>query len=308
MFLKGSGTVHSFIISQWRRAIAMNNPGTRETAPLVSVVMPNYNGQKWLEQSIGSVMEQTYRNWELVVVDDASTDSSVEIIEGLAARDERVLLHALPENSGNPSVARNAAAHLCRGKYVAFIDADDHWRPGKLQRQVALMEGAGTGAALCHGNMEISVASGGYLDGMNFSQGRLRSRIEGRCFENLLIRNFICTSSVMIRRDSLRHRPAWFDPEFRICQDWDLWLWLAWRHEFAYVPEALGTYRIHGGNLSSNQSLTRRESREAVRRWRGTAPFGVYLKAITARYAFDVLNMLPVAARSAIKRAMPWPR
>lgn len=103
---------------------------------LVSVVMPVHNAGRYLEEAIRSVMAQTYSNWELLVVNDASTDDSVEIATRLAAEDSRIKVYDNPTPTGHPATPRNVAVSLAKGRYIAFLDSDDVWLPNKLEHQL----------------------------------------------------------------------------------------------------------------------------------------------------------------------------
>src|SRR5690554_2344188 len=106
---------------------------------LVSIVMPAYNAEKYIGAAIDSVIAQTYQNWELIVVDDASNDNTASVIEEYTKKDIRVKYHRLHENSG-AAIARNTAIELAHGKYMAFLDSDDTWFPEKLSKQISFME------------------------------------------------------------------------------------------------------------------------------------------------------------------------
>ena len=107
--------------------------------PMISVVMPNYNGKRFVAKTIRSVLNQTYKDFELIIVDDCSSDNSVEIIRGFCEEDSRVCLITNEKNEG-VSFARNMGIQKARGKYIALIDNDDTWEYDKLERQVALAE------------------------------------------------------------------------------------------------------------------------------------------------------------------------
>lgn len=102
---------------------------------LVSIIVPTYNTEKFIRSTIESVQNQTYANWEMVLVDDASTDKTVSIIKQFAQQDNRIKLFELQENRGN-GFARNAALEKATGKYIAYLDADDLWFPQKLEKQI----------------------------------------------------------------------------------------------------------------------------------------------------------------------------
>jgi len=106
---------------------------------LVSIITPSYKSAKFIAQTIESVMAQTYTHWEMIIVDDLSPDNSNEIIEKYSAKDSRIKLIRLEQNSG-PAIARNRAIKEAKGRYIAFLDADDVWMPHKLEKQVVFMD------------------------------------------------------------------------------------------------------------------------------------------------------------------------
>ena len=107
--------------------------------PLVSIVTPCYNSEKYISETIESVLNQIYENWEMIIVDDISTDKSIDIIKDYCNKDERIKYYIL-EEKGGASIARNKAIKESQGKYIAFLDADDIWKPDKLEKQVQFME------------------------------------------------------------------------------------------------------------------------------------------------------------------------
>lgn len=106
---------------------------------LISIITPSYNSSKFIEQTIKSAISQTYQNWEMIIVDDCSPDNSNDIIEEYCKKDSRIKLIRLEKNSG-PAVARNRAIEEAKGKYIAFLDADDLWIPEKLEKQIKFMQ------------------------------------------------------------------------------------------------------------------------------------------------------------------------
>lgn len=109
------------------------------TKPLVSIVTPCYNSEKYISETIDSVFNQTYKNWEMIIVDDISSDNSIEIIKKYCEKDSRIKYYIL-EEKGGASLARNKAIRESQGKYIAFLDADDVWKSDKLEKQVQFME------------------------------------------------------------------------------------------------------------------------------------------------------------------------
>ena len=107
--------------------------------PLVSIVTPSYNAEKYIAETINSVLNQTYQNWEMLIVDDISTDGTLDVIKRYTDKDDRIKSFVL-EEKGGASLARNKAIREAKGKYIAFLDADDVWKVDKLEKQVAFME------------------------------------------------------------------------------------------------------------------------------------------------------------------------
>ena len=106
---------------------------------LVSIITPTYNSAKFIEETIQSVQSQTYSNWEMIIVDDGSTDTTVKIIEGIIKQDDRIQFHKLENNSG-PAVARNTAIGKAKGEYLTFIDADDIWFPNFIKNSIDVIK------------------------------------------------------------------------------------------------------------------------------------------------------------------------
>ena len=122
--------------------------------PLVSIITPSYNSEKYIGETIKSVLNQSYINWELVIVDDCSTDKTWDIIRGYALKDSRIKIHKNEVNSGS-GITRNRAIDIARGRYIAFIDSDDIWHKNKLSVQIAFMK---------ENNYCFSHTSFGYID------------------------------------------------------------------------------------------------------------------------------------------------
>lgn len=103
--------------------------------PLVSIIVPSFNSEKFISETILSIQNQTYTNWEIILVDDCSTDGTIAIIEKFSKDDPRIQWFQLPQNSGT-GIARTRAITEAKGRYIAFLDADDLWKPEKLQKQI----------------------------------------------------------------------------------------------------------------------------------------------------------------------------
>lgn len=210
----------------------------------VSIVMPAYNAETYIGESIESVLAQTYLDWELLVVDDCSTDSTVGIVEGYARNDERIkLLRA--EQNGGPARARNRAIDAASGRFISFLDADDLWHPKKLARQLAWM--AERKVALCYHDYRHLSADGSLVGRPVKGPDRLDWHIH-HCR-----RGVGCLSIVVDRA----HCP---DPRFPedlgplIAEDFVAWSRVLRQGVVGYrCPEDLGLYRILPRSRSSRK-------------------------------------------------------
>ena len=220
----------------------------------VAVVIPAYNPGRFLEEALRSLVAQVYEDWEGVVVDDGGAED----LDWVRHVDRRVRL--MRQENGGPSVARNTAIRSTSGEFVAFLDADDTWLPGKLGAQVAVMDEQ-PAAALCSTDFEI-------VDG----DGR---RIRGNYGEpphdvsELLRGCSIACCTVMVRRAALRQAGT-FDPAFRIAQDWDLWIRLARVGKLIHCPEVLARYRQHASNVTRDAAQLLRECEAVI--WKNAQP------------------------------------
>jgi teichuronic acid biosynthesis glycosyltransferase TuaG len=205
--------------------------------PLVSIVMPNYNKGPFIREAIQSVVDQSHENWELIVVDNNSTDDSLETIRSYAAGDDRItaLDHLSP---GDPGAVRNTGLAQAKGEFLAFLDSDDLWLPSKLERQLAFMHEEN--AALCTTGTEIidenGRLTGAYLPAMGTAD-----------WDQMLVENVVSTSAVMIDR---RQCPDVAFPSLRYCQDYATWMGLVRQGHLVHIlPEALARHRIRIGSF-----------------------------------------------------------
>ena len=229
---------------------------TKHDPPEVSVVVTCYNYAHYLEGCIQSILAQTYQNFEIILIDDGSTDGTPDI----AGRFQTVpnFFYVRQPNSGQAR-SKNRGIELARGTYVAFLDADDVWHQEKLEKQIALFDQPGvgvvyTGARLMdpEGNHREVGLVGSYL------QPRA-----GHVAEWLLFDNFVWFSSSVVRKKCLQELGG-FDESLPMGIDWDLWLRLSMYWEFAYVNEPLLLYRVgHPGQMSRN-SETRRACADLI--------------------------------------------
>jgi glycosyltransferase involved in cell wall biosynthesis len=204
--------------------------------------MPSYNRAGFIAEALDSVLSQGFPGLEVVVVDDGSTDGTLEV---LSRYEDRVRVHRQP-NAGQ-SATVNRAVGLARGEYVALIDNDDAWLPGKLARQVPILD-ADPGAAILYAALEV-------MDG----EGRTvpdprppRRTPSGEVLGDLLDENFMRTPTVIFRR-KLFLEAGGYDTSLRYTNDWDMWLRLATGRRVIRDPVVSARYRLHGEQLVKNR-------------------------------------------------------
>ena len=213
------------------------------TNPLISVVMPTFNQSKFLAHSIDSVLCQSFTNWELLIVDNFSSDETTNILASYS--DPRIKVMRI-NNSGIIAKSRNVAIKASRGAWVAFLDSDDYWFPGKLE----------TVSKYFHSNCDLIYHNLEVVTGMNkaFESGPIKSRkLRKPVLKDLLIHgNTIATSSVVVRKKHLLEVNYMSEsPELVGIEDYITWLRISRVTEaFQLVPIALGVYRRHENNNS----------------------------------------------------------
>lgn len=209
---------------------------------LVSVIMPAYNAGRHVAESVRSVQAQTYGLWELVVVDDGSTDETGEVVQALAVEDSRVRYVRRP--NGGQAAARNTGLGAARGALVAFLDADDLWLPHKLAAQLEVLKRTGVDLVYTDGDIFSDDGAESAEERFHIVPGETRG-VE--MFRTLFASNRIGTLSVLVKRSAL-DAVNLFDENraYQNCEDYDLWMRLAKRGAGFYgMPEKLMRYRRH---------------------------------------------------------------
>lgn len=223
--------------------------------PKVSVVIPLYNRRDYIADCIQSVLEQDFADFEIVVVDDGSTDGSDEVIAGL--KDSRIRYYRNETNRGI-SYTRNRLNTLASGSYIAILDSDDLAEPGRLTKQVNFLDL----------NPEVSLLGGcaKLIDEHGVSLGRTwgRELRPEEVFANLPFENPILQSTVMARREYFLELP--YREDLRTAEDYDIWLRGSHRHRYAVTKDVVTAYRIHAGNISLEQGQAIKRNAVELRR------------------------------------------
>lgn len=231
-------------------------------APVVSVVVPAYNAAWCIERAVRSVLAQTYRDFELIVVDDGSTDGTADVLSRLAGA-----VRVVAKPNGGLSSARNAGMAAARGRYVAFLDADDWWEADKLARQVALMA-SGPDLAFCSTAARITDPAGNPL-------GKWPCGCAGQpVLDAIFGANGSIAgsgSAVMARADALA-KAGNFDESLRSLEDVDMWMRLAAVGDYACIAEPLAVITKRPDSMSRNLDVMRDAARRVMRKNRHLLP------------------------------------
>ena len=207
---------------------------------LVSIIMPCYNSEKYIEATVKSVLAQTYQNWELLLVDDSSSDASIELVKAFG--DERIRIFALDKNGG-AALARNKAIEEARGRWIAFLDSDDLWMPEKLERQIAYM---------CDGNIAFSYTDYEVIDDEDELIATFRPKLSVCKYTDILKHNHIGCLTVIYDADKLGK--VFMPTEAIKREDVACWLSILKTGEAAYcLHECLAKYKVHSCSVSSNK-------------------------------------------------------
>jgi teichuronic acid biosynthesis glycosyltransferase TuaG len=209
--------------------------------PLVSIITPSFNSEKFIAATIQSVQNQSYPNWEMIIVDDCSTDNTMSIVTEMAQKDSRIQLFQLEKNSGT-GIARNTALSKTKGNYIAFLDADDLWKPAKLEKQINF---------LMANDLPFTFS---FYDCIDEDGNFLNKRVEAPknlSYRQLFFCNYVGNLTGIynvnyfgkIAISSIRKR-----------QDWMLWLTILKQIKTAKpVPESLAFYRIRQNSISASK-------------------------------------------------------
>lgn len=211
------------------------------TQNLVSIITPNYNCGRFIAQTIESVLAQTYTNWEMLIVDDCSTDDSVQIAQNYAAKDSRIKVIQNEKNSG-AAISRNKAIELAQGEFIAFLDSDDLWMPDKLEKQIAFMR---------ENNCDFSFTEYEHIDEENHSLLKVAKVIKHLTYTKMMFHCFPGCLTVMYNQEVVgkvyardikkNNDNALFYPVLKKCGN------------ARGIKDCLGLYRIRKGSISRNK-------------------------------------------------------
>ena len=210
--------------------------------------MPCYNQVNYIRDSIDSVLDQTYKNIDLILIDNDSTDGTKEIIKEYEKKDTRIRALYHEKNKGL-GFSFTEGMSIANGDFVAFISSDDLWDPKKLEMQVNILD-SNKDFDVIHSNAHI-IDENGKNSGKTIKElFRLNVKeLSGEVFHIMTKKNICCTSTILFRKECLTTYSE-FDSALRFAHDWWLYIMLAKKHKFYYVPNTLASYRIHSSNIT----------------------------------------------------------
>lgn len=215
---------------------------------LITVIIPTYNSAQYLTAAVESVLQQTFKDLEILIIDDGSKDNTSELVKSFGDK----VRYIYQENAG-VSIARNNGIKESKGKYVAFLDADDTWLPTKLEKQVKALKD----------NPDYKFCFSDFVGvDQNLQPIEMkRARLLNSAIKDLLLRGNVVGSicAVLCERE-LFDEVGGFDPKLSQCADWDMWIRLATLTDFLFIDEQLVTYRQHDSNMSRNAILLEQDS------------------------------------------------
>ncbi|MBE0497230.1 MAG: glycosyltransferase family 2 protein [Campylobacterales bacterium] len=256
----------------------------QETQSLVTVIVPLYNTERYIAETIESVINQTYQNWEMIIVDDCSTDSSRDIAKEYVTKDSRIKSVESEVNFGGPARPRNMGIDSAKGEYIAFLDADDVWKNNKLERQLAFLEKNNLSFTSCDCILINDKSDEIHLSPLSKLYNKF-ARKKTIC--DVIKNNFIVTSSVLIRKDLLKNFNE--DKKYIAVEDFDMWLHVLANHQntYKYQEEKLVRYRLLDGSASNRKNVFEQELKANI----------VLANFVFEHSAFQVCYLKRMAAR-----------
>lgn len=227
----------------------------------VSVLLPSYNHEKYIGETIESVLNQTFSDFEFIIIDDCSSDNSIEIVKRYVEKDDRIKFYIHDKNMGIAKT-ENELIDLAKGKFIAFLNSDDFWDKTKLEKQMNILKNDENLIVWTEGKIvdENSIAIG-----KNFTQsiGSKTRTKSGNIFKSLLKGNFILFASLMFKKENLKDLR--FIEDLKIINDYPFEIALAKKYKYYFISEPLTKYRLHGQNtIIPNEENKLNHSRDII--------------------------------------------
>lgn len=280
--IKGAGQVAASTRSV---ALQATNPSPEHRPePLVSVIIPCYNNGKYIEECVRSVLDQTYKNFEIIIINDASTDDSAEKIKKLQEENPQKIQVITNKKNLERSVSRNKGMAKSKGEFICILDGDDRWYPSKLATQVRAMQDDSKLAFCGTGRDFLDEDSRSETSNSHITRS-------GEIFLHLLARRCsILASSVMLRR-SIVKEVGGFKKDLNLAEDYDYWVRASFLGRYKHIPEELVSYRIHEAQSTSPSNLKvdeiNRTTNKIVEENTRTEKLQEYFKKVRKRGGFQ---------------------
>lgn len=211
--------------------------------PLVSVIIPTYNSAKYIEEALRSVFNQTFQDFEIIVIDDGSTDNTGKILEKY-----NQIIRYICQANGGPSSARNTGIRQAKGKFIAFLDADDLWLPTKLEKQIALFN--------CNSNLGMVTTGACSFDDkgvFGYSTNKRATLMNGNIARNIFLHSNIGTPTVLVKKEVF-DKIGLFEENIRQGEDDNMWIRIAANYDVELIDEALIQVRNHPTRMTFNRA------------------------------------------------------
>lgn len=240
-----------------------------QVTPLVSVVVAAFNAERSIAQTIESILNQTYANFELNIIDDGSSDKTAEICRRYL---DDVRLNYVRQSNRGQANAKNAGMHMANGSLIAFCDADDYWEPNKLSLQIPLFAGRPNIGVVYGLSRRVNASD-------QFVVSPKRTCHRGKVTKHLFRKNFVSFGTAIVRKRCIEELGG-FDERYRMGIDWDLWLRISTQYDFDFVPEYVYVYRVWEGQMS--------------RDWRGRYEYAFEIMENFVRENKDELDLFTI--------------
>jgi len=206
---------------------------------VITIITPTYNSSAYINETIESIIQQSFTDWKYIIIDDSSTDNTIEIVKNFCNKDQRIKLITLKKNYG-AAIARNIGIKAARRKYIAFLDSDDFWHPMKLELQLGIMK-----------ERKYDFTYTDYYLVFENTMKPFRSFLSIIRYQDILKFNYIACSTVIFDQEKIGKI---YMPNIRNRQDWGLWIKLLQKVNVAYnIPDFLMYYRVRKNSISSNK-------------------------------------------------------
>ncbi len=216
--------------------------------PKVSIITATFNREAFVREAIDSVLAQSFKNWEMVIIDDASTDNTERVIKKYIDGEARIKYFKNDKNLGIAKT-RNRGLELARGEYIAPLDSDDIWLDNnKLQKQVEFLDI----------NKDYCMLGGGimHIDENSKQVKKVLFPVYDSLIRKIILQFNPFPQSTLLYRKSVALECGGYSETYKVCDDYELWLKMGLDHKFTNIPQVLAGYRIHGGNITKTKRLT----------------------------------------------------